>query len=62
MKISKTRMLHYIIGGASLVLGYISTKLAEKEAQEDLEQKVNAAIVQACVQVGMLEVDDRKED
>lgn len=48
----------HILLGASLILSFIADKMAEKEAQKDLEEKVNAAIVQACLKVGMLELDE----
>jgi len=39
------------------VLTFIAGKMEEREQQKILEQKVNKAIVYACVKVGMLEVD-----
>ena len=45
----------YILVVAAAVLSFIAGKMEEKEEQELLEAKVNKAIIDACVKVGMLE-------
>ena len=47
----------YILIVASAVLSFIAGKMEEKEEQKLLEAKVNQAIINACVKVGMLEID-----
>ena len=47
----------YILIATATVLTFIAGKMEEREQQKILEQKVNKAIVDACVKVGMLEVD-----
>lgn len=47
----------YILVVAAAVLSFIAGKMEEKEEQKLLEAKVNQAIIDACVKVGMLEVD-----
>lgn len=57
---SKDKKIYYILYGASLLLGFLASKYAERDAQRELEAKVNNSIIQACVQVGILEVEQEK--
>lgn len=47
----------YILVVAAAVLSFIAGKIEEKEEKQLLEAKVNQAIIDACVKVGMLEID-----
>lgn len=47
----------YILIAVSGILSFIASKMEEKEQQKLLEAKVNQAIIDACVKVGMLEID-----
>lgn len=57
MNLSNNKKLYYIFYGASLLLGWLASKYSEKEAQRQLEEEVNNAIVNACIKVGILEID-----
>ena len=45
----------YILIAVSGILSFITSKMEEKEQQELLEAKVDRAIIDACIKVGMLE-------
>lgn len=47
----------YILVVAAAVLSFIAGKMEEREERQLLEAKVNQAIIDACVKVGMLEID-----
>lgn len=47
----------YILVATAAVLSFIAGKMEEREQQKILEDKVNKAIIDACVKVGMLEID-----
>ena len=53
-----TSKMYYILMGASVLLSIIASEIDEKVKEKELEKKVDTAIVQACVKVGMLEVDN----
>ena len=48
----------YILIAASGILSFIASKMEEKEQQKLLEAKVDRAIIDACIKVGMLEPVD----
>lgn len=52
----------YILIGVSAILSLIATKIGEKEEEKNLQEKVDAAIIDACIKVGMLEVNEEGED
>ena len=47
----------YILVVAAAILSFIAGKMEEKEEQRLLEAKINQAIIDACVKVGMLEIN-----
>ena len=59
---SKQKKAFYVLSVASALLGFVASKFEAKENERVLNEKVNTAILQACVQVGMLEEVNEKED
>jgi len=53
---------YYIFMGGSLILGFVASKIQEHNENEALKQKVDQAIINACVKVGMLEIEGGDEN